>query len=155
MSKLTDDVEKAISGYVTDLGMSLEYTELVKEGGNSIYRIVVDKPDSKVSIDDCEALSRAVEDIVDKYVKVKEGYVLEVSSAGLERQLKNVRLYNKYIGYDIYVKLYKKISDLKELEGKLISVSDDSITIETNGEKICIELSNIAHANTIYNFDNM
>lgn len=155
MSKLTDDVEKAISGYVSDLGLCLEYTELVKEGGNSIYRIVVDKPDSKVSIDDCEALSRAVEDKVDEYVKVKEGYVLEVSSAGLERQLKNVKLYNKYIGYDIYVKLFKKINDLKEFEGKLLDASDENITMEINGEKICIELSNIAHANTIYNFDNM
>lgn len=155
MSKLTDQVEMAISGYISDLGLCLEYTELVKEGGNSIYRIVVDKEGSKVSIDDCEALSRVVEDTVDKYVKVQDGYVLEVSSAGLERQLKNIKLYTKYIGYDIYVKLYKKIGNLKELEGKLLSVRDDSITIETNGEEICIELSNIAHANTIYNFDNM
>jgi len=155
MSKLTDDVEKAISGYVIDLGLELEYTELVKEGENSIYRIVVDKAESKVSIDDCEALSRAVEDIVDKYVNVKEGYVLEVSSAGLERQLKNIKLYNKYIGYDIYVKLFKKIGDTKEYEGKLVSVSDDSITIDKSGEEICIELSNIAHANTIYDFDNI
>ena len=155
MSKLTDEVEKAISGYVSELGLSIEYTELVKEGGNNIFRIVIDKEDSKVSIDDCEALSRAVEDTVDKYVKVQDGYVLEVSSAGLERQLKNIKLYNKYVGYDIYVKLYKKIEDLKELEGKLLSVRDDSITIERNGEEICIEFSNIAHANTIYNFDNM
>lgn len=155
MSKLTDDVEKAISGYITDLGLCLEYTELVKEGGNSIFRIVVDKLGSKVSIDDCETLSRAVEDKVDEYVKVKDGYVLEVSSAGLERQLKNLKLYNKYIGYDIYVKLFKKIGDVKELEGKLFVVDDNSITIEKDGEKICIELSNIAHANTIYNFDNM
>ena len=88
-------------------------------------------------------------------VKVKDGYVLEVSSAGLERQLKNVKLYNKYIGYDIFVKLFKKLGDTKEIEGKLLSSSDESIEMEVNGEKICIELSNIAHANTIYNFDNM
>jgi len=155
MSKLTDDVEKAISGYVIDLGLELEYTELVKEGENSIYRIVVDKAESKVSIDDCEALSRAVEDIVDKYVNVKEGYVLEVSSAGLERKLANLKLYNKYIGSEVRLKLFKKINDKKELQGKLVSVSDDSITIDKSGEEICIELSNIAHANTIYDFDNI
>lgn len=153
MSQLTDKVENAILQNITDLGLELEYTEYVKEGGNNIYRIVVDKPQGNVAVDDCEALSRNVEDIVDKYVNVKDGYVLEVSSAGLERQLKNVRLYNKYIGYEIKVKLFSKVNNEKEYQGKLVKVNDDSIVIEVQNEEILIDLKNIAHANTVYDFE--
>ena len=155
MSKLTDKVEEAIDSIVVSLGLELEYTELVKEGGNSIYRVVIDKPGANVSIEDCENLSRTIEDTVDKFVNVKEGYVLEVSSAGLERELKNIRLYKKYVGYDVRVKLFKKVNDEKEIEAKLVSANDNEIVLEKDGEKICIEYSNIAHANTIYDFENM
>ena len=95
MSQLTDKVENAILQNITDLGLELEYTEYVKEGENNIYRIVVDKPQGNVAVDDCEALSRNVEDIVDKYVNVKDGYVLEVSSAGLARTIKRLGIYIK------------------------------------------------------------
>ena len=153
MSQLTDKVENAILQNIIDLGLELEYTEYVKEGENNIYRIVVDKPQGNVAVDDCEALSRNVGDIVDKYVNVKDGYVLEVSSAGLERQLKNVRLYNKYIGYEIKVKLFSKVNNEKEYQGKLVKVNDDSIVIEVQNEEILIDLKNIAHANTVYDFE--
>lgn len=153
MSQLTDKVENAISQNVADLGLELEYTELVKEGENNIYRIVVDKKDASVSINDCENLSRSVEDIVDKYVNCKDGYVLEVSSAGLERQLKSLKLYNKYIGYEIKVKLFKKVNDKKEYQGNLVKVNEDSIVMEVENEEILIELKNIAHANTVYHFE--
>ncbi len=153
MSQLTDKVENAIKQNIVDLGLELEYTELVKEGENNIYRIVIDKPNDKVSVDDCEALSRSVEEIVDKFVNVSGGYVLEVSSAGLERQLKNHKLYEKYIGYEIRVKLFKKIDDEKELVGKLVEVNDNDIVIEKDNNTIKIDSSNIAHANTVYNFE--
>ena len=153
MSQLTDKVENAILQNIADLGLELEYTEYVKEGENNIYRIVVDKPEGNVAVDDCEALSRNVEDIVDRYINAKDGYVLEVSSAGLERQLKNVRLYNKYIGYEIKVKLFSKVNNEKEYQGKLVKVNDDSIVIEVQNEEILIDLKNIAHANTVYDFE--
>ena len=155
MSQLTDKVESAIVDIVISLGLELEYTELVKEGENNIYRVVVDKPGDKVSIDDCEALSRAIEDIVDKYVMVKDGYVLEVSSAGLERKLVNLKLYNKYIGSEVKLKLFKKINDVKELQGKLIDVKNDIIVVNIDNNDIEINIKDIAAGNTVFDFDNM
>lgn len=155
MSQLTDKVESAIENIVVSLGLELEYTELVKEGGNNIYRVVVDKPGDKVSIDDCEALSRAIEDIVDKHVNVKDGYVLEVSSAGLERKLVNLKLYKKYIGYDVRLKLFKKINDTKELQGKLVDVKDNIIVLNVSGSDTEIDIKDIASGNTVFDFDNI
>lgn len=155
MSQLTDKVESAIVDIVGSMGLELEYTELVKEGENNIYRVVVDKSEDKVSIDDCEALSRAIEDIVDKYVMVKDGYVLEVSSAGLERKLVNLKLYNKYIGSEVKLKLFKKINDVKELQGKLIDVKNDIIVVNIDNNDIEINIKDIAAGNTVFDFDNM
>ena len=155
MSQLTDKVEKAIENIICEMKLELEYTEFVKEGENNIFRVVIDKPNDKVSIDDCEALSRTIEDTVDKIVNVKDGYVLEVSSAGLERKLVNLKLYNKYIGSEVSVKLFKKILDTKQLQGKLIDVNDDAIVLEIDNNKVEINIKDIAHANTVFDFDNM
>lgn len=155
MSQLTDKVESAIEDIIVSLGLELEYTELVKEGENNIYRVVVDKPEDKVSIDDCEALSRAIEDTVDKLVNVKDGYVLEVSSAGLERKLVNLKLYKKYIGYEVKMKLFKKINSAKELQGKLVDVKNDIIVLNIDDSDVEINIKDIAHANTVFDFDNM
>lgn len=155
MSQLTDKVESAIENSVTSLGLELEYTEFVKEGENNIYRVVVDKIEDKVSIDDCEALSREIEDTVDKYVNVKDGYVLEVSSAGLERKLVNLKLYRKYIGNEVRLKLFKKILDKKELQGKLLEVNENNIVLNISGNDIEIDIKDIATGNTVFDFDNM
>ena len=154
MSVLTDKVEEAILNDITSMGLELEYTELVKEGENNIYRVVIDKPLGNVSIDDCEKLSRAIEDTVDKYVNVQGGYVLEVSSAGLERNLVNLKLFKKYIGSNIRVKLFKKIENTKELVGKLTHVTDDTVCINVEDKDVSINIKDIAHANTVYDFDN-
>lgn len=155
MSQLTDKVETAIDNVVASLGLELEYTELVKEGENNIYRVVVDKPNDKVSIEDCETLSRSIEDTVDKLVNVKDGYVLEVSSAGLERKLANLKLYNKYIGNEVRLKLFKKINDVKEIQGILKDVKNDIVVITKDDNDIEINIKEIAAGNTVFDFDNM
>lgn len=154
--KLEQKVEENISKTITDLGFEIEYVEFVKEGISSILRIVIDKVGDIVSIDDCETVSRAIEETVDNCTGNNE-YVLEVSSPGLERQLKNAKLFRKYVGSEIYVKVFKKLEEGKEIKGKLVKVSDsdDRITIEVGQKNIEIEFSNIASAHTIYDFDKL
>lgn len=152
-NKLIENIENNISKKVNELGFEIEYIEMVKEGGNNILRIVLDNPEKPVNIDDCETVSRAVEDDIDKLVKNE--YVLEVSSPGLERQLKNINLYNKYIGNKIYVKLYKKIEYGKEFEAMLDAVNNDDETIEItleDGNSIKLKTEDIASAHTVYDF---
>lgn len=153
MSKLTDNIKEKIMPDVLENGLQLEYVELIKEGAENILRIVVDKPDDKISVEDCEKLSRQVEDKVDEMVKVENGYILEVSSAGLEREIKNIELFNKYKGSKIKVKLYNKVEGLKEFEGILDSVSDSNINVVVEGKNIEIEMKNIAAAKTVYDFN--
>ena len=94
--KVEVKVEELIEPIVKKLGFEIEYVEFVKEGSNNVLRVVIDKIGEKMWVEDCENVSRAIEDIVDK--NINQEYVLEVSSPGLERQLKNIKLYKKYTG---------------------------------------------------------
>ncbi len=151
---LKDNIENSIKENVCALGYEIEYTEVVKEGKENYVRVVIDKPGESLNTEDCEKVSRAIEEKVDSIVKLDDGYILEVSSAGLERQLKNIRLFKKYIGENVLVRLYKKILDKKEFEGKLIDVTDDNvIVIETADGNVNINFVDIAAANTVYDFN--
>ena len=152
MSKLTDNIEAKIVKDVEDLGYEIEYTEYVKEGGNKIFRVVIDKVGTSLTTDDCEIVSRKIEDTVDSLMAKDEAYVLEVSSPGLERALKNNKLYKKYIGNNVRIKLYQKIEDSKELEGTLLESEEEYIVLLVEDKKIKIEKENIACGNTVYEF---
>ncbi len=152
-SKIEDKIENEISVRINELGFEIEYIEYVKEGDRNILRIVLDKKDGIVTIDDCELVSRDVEDRVDKLISGE--YVLEVSSPGVERQIKNLRLYNKYLNNEIYVKLFKKDEDGKEFTGILNEVSDEEkyIVLKLDNKDKKIFLKDIATAHTVYDFD--
>lgn len=147
-----DNIEKIIIPKIKEEGFEIEYVEFVKEGDNNILRVVIDNPNGNVAIDDCEKISRKIEDDIDK--NIDKEYVLEVSSAGLERQLKNIKLFKKYIESEVYIKLYKKIDDKKEITGILKSVNDNNIVIESLEKEYIFNIKDIAVAHTIYDFDN-
>ena len=152
MSKLTDNIESKIIQDVNLLGYEIEYTEYVKEGDAKIFRVVIDKVGSSLTTDDCEIVSKKIEDKVDSLMAKDEAYVLEVSSPGLERALKNNKLYKKYIGNNVRIKLYQKVEDSKELIGVLTESEEDYIVLEIENKQIRIERENIACGNTVYEF---
>lgn len=151
--KIEEKIENEIASRVEELGFEIEYVEYAKEGDRNILRIVLDKKEGIVTIDDCELVSRDVEDRVDKLITGE--YVLEVSSPGVERQIKNLRLYNKYINKEIYVKLFKKDEDGKEFTGILNEVNDEEkyIILKINELDKKIYLKDIAVAHTVYDFN--
>lgn len=165
-NKLINEIEKSIGKDVTDLGFDIEYVEYVNEMGNNILRVVIDKIDGNIDVDDCENVSRKIEDTIDKLMKQDKEYILEVSSAGLEKQLKNIKLYKKYIGSELQIKLYKKTDilkdvKLKEFDAKLISVNEEEnkITLKKNISNIDItfniDIKDVASAHTVFDYDKL
>ncbi len=156
--KIEEKIYECILQDVQSIGYDIEYIEYVKEGKDNILRLVIDKANSDISIDDCEKVSRYIDEKVEKNMK-DEAYVLEVSSPGLERQLKNSRLYKKYIGKNIHIKVFKKTEYGKEFDAKLIDYIDDThevvvqIIDDENKENIILNLKDISSAYTIYDFD--
>jgi ribosome maturation factor RimP len=106
-----------------ELGKPLYIVEIVIFGDNNIY-VEIDHEETSVSIEDCVAVSRNIEHNLDRE---EEDFQLEVSSAGLDKPLRNYKQYVKNIGRSLKVKLVEQ----GKLEGKLIQADKDQITLET------------------------
>ena len=124
-------------------GFELVDVEYVKEAGSWYLRVYIDK-EGGVTIDDCQAVSRAFNEILDKENYITDQYIFEVSSPGLTRPLKKEKDYAKSIGKLIDIKLYKAVEGLKEYTGVLKEYDKDNITIEIDDNLIKIERSNLA-----------
>lgn len=156
MIKKSELLEKELKKDIYNLGYDLEYIEIVKEANDKIVRIVIDRLDSEyIGAEDLEKVSKSVEDKVDDLIGSDEKYILEISSAGLERKLKSKELYIKYTGRKVCIKLYKKINDKKEYIGILKEVDDDKIILSTpdlEEDVLEIKFESIACGNTVYDF---
>jgi ribosome maturation factor RimP len=136
--------EALIMPILQNNGFELYDVEYVKEGSEWYLRFYIDK-EGGIDINDCELVSRAYSEIVDKEDFIEEAYILEVSSPGLGRTLKKDKHLEKSIGEEVEIKLYKPIGKQKEFVGLLKGFDKDSIRIETEeGTEISFERTNIA-----------
>ena len=116
--KITEQVWQFAEPVVLEHGCTLWDVEYVREGGDWFLRLYIDK-DGGVNITDCEAISRAVDPILDEKDPIPDSYTFEVCSAGLERALKRPQDFEKFLGSPVLVKLYRPKDGAKEFPGKL------------------------------------
>jgi len=126
--------EKLLAPIIEENNFDLYDVEYVKEGSGFYLRVFVDKEDG-FSIDDCELVSRALSDLLDKEDFISDAYILEVGSPGLGRQLKKDRHFEKSIGEEVEVRLYKAVDKQKEWAGVLTDYTVDKITINLDDDK--------------------
>ena len=141
--KITEQVASFAQPIVEEKGCTLWDVEYVREGSERFLRLYIDK-DGGVSIDDCEAVARAVDPILDEKDPIAESYHFEVCSAGLERPLKRPSDFEKFMGSPIMVKLYRPRNGLKEIPGILRGYEEGRVTVEAGKEMITFEKSEIA-----------
>ena len=122
--------EEILLPVTKERGVEIYDVEYVKEGSDWYLRAYIDK-EGGVTIEDCEKVSRAVSDIMDREDFIKDAYILEVSSPGLGRALKKDKHLLRSIGEEVEVKTYKPIEKQKEFAGILKAFDEESITIET------------------------
>jgi ribosome maturation factor RimP len=116
-------------------GVEIWDVEYLREAGQWFLRVYIDK-DGGIGIDDCEALSRALDPVLDEQDLIPDSYVFEVSSAGAERQLKRASDFERFIGSNVEVKLYKSFEGRKEYVGRLLGYDEGAVTIECAGREL-------------------
>ena len=118
--------------------------EYVKEGSNWYLRAYVDKPGG-ITINDLESVSRRLSDLLDEIDFISDTYILEVSSPGLGRPLKKDRDFDRSIGEEVEVHLYRSLNGNKQYVGLLKSYDKDTITIEDeDGSEISLDRVNVS-----------
>ncbi len=146
-------IRDLLEQHINTLGYEVWDIEYVKEGSEWYLRITIDKSEG-ISIDDCEKVHRKIEPLLDESDPIDGSYRLEVSSPGIERELRTPRHYDWSVGKEISLKLYTAFNGKKILRGSLSSFSDGIITIrESDGNEIKIERSSVSRANIYFNYN--
>lgn len=144
MAKVTDAVEKLVKPLIEETGCTLWDIEYVKEAGNWFLRVYIDK-EVGVSIEDCEAVSRPLSDLLDEEDPIEGSYVLEVSSAGADRILKKPEHFTQFLEKEVELKLYRGKDGQKDWVGFLKEYSNGDVTLQVGeAEPVVFEKKEVA-----------
>ena len=126
--------ETLITPLIKANNFELVDVEYVKEGSTSYLRVYIDKEDG-ITVEDCTLLSREFNLILDEKDYIDDTYIFEVSSPGLMRPLKKDKDFQRNLGKQVEIKLFKSLDKQKEFEGELRSFDKDNIVVMMEDEK--------------------
>ena len=133
-----------------ELGIWVWDVEFVKEGARRVLRITVDSEEG-INIDDCEKLHRAIDPLLDEADLIEEQYYLEVSSPGIERELKTDVHIEACEGWDVEVKLYAPRDGSKLFRGVLMPLAENGdIRISVGEETMNFPRDTVAKISTYF-----
>ncbi len=142
---LAEPVAEEIGCWVWDV-------EFVKEGARRILRITIDSEEG-ITIDDCEKMHRAIDPILDEADPIEEQYYLEVSSPGVERELRTEEHVMACEGWDVEVRLYAPLNGAKNFRGVLLALGEQGeIRIDANGTVMEFPRASVAKIQTYFEF---
>lgn len=144
----TEELLVSIAG---ENGVEVYDVEYVKEGSDWYLRVFIDKAEG-VSILDCENVSRALSEVLDREDFIPDAYILEVSSPGLGRTLKKDKHLQKSIGQEVEIKLFKPIDKCKEFSGVLESFDKETLTVVQGEDVRSFQRSDIALVRLAFDF---
>ena len=130
MSKITDRVAELARPVVEENGCTLWDVEYVREAGTWYLRVLIDK-EGGLCINDCEAISRTLDPILDEEDPIPDSYVFEVGSAGAERELKRPGDFEKFMGSSVEVKFYQPVDGKKTVVGTLEGYENGDVTVNS------------------------
>ena len=144
--------EELITPILDRMNFELVDVEYVKEGGTWYLRAYIDK-EGGITVNDCEAVAREMNEILDREDFVEDSYVFEVSSPGLGRPLKKEKDYIRSMGKEVEIRTYRAINREKEFYGILSAYDENAVTIKTeDGTEMTFEKSDIALIRLAFDF---
>lgn len=125
--RIEAEVEKIVEELLVNTALELVAVDYVKER-DWYLRVFIDK-EGGVDLDDCQDLSRKLEELLDTQDLIKTSYILEVSSPGLDRELKKPRDFQREMGKDIDVSLFAPLDGKKVVTGPLSAYDGETINV--------------------------
>jgi ribosome maturation factor RimP len=145
-------VREGITPTADALGYTLWDVEFLKEGSRRILRVTIDNEEG-ITIEDCEKMHRAIDPILDEIDPIEDAYDLEVSSPGIERDLRTTAHIDACIGERVEARFFAPFEGIKQLEGILIGrEGEETVCIEVNGEEKKFPRSAISKLQTLFDF---
>ena len=149
---IVQTVREGISPVADALGYILWDVEFVKVGARRILRITIDSDDG-ITIEDCERMHRAIDPVLDEIDPIEDAYDLEVSSPGIERDLRTDAHIDACIGERAEVRFFAPYEGKKSLEGVIAGREESEwLLLEQNGEVLRLPRDKIAKIKTLFDF---
>lgn len=142
------DIEQLIKPVVENLEYQFWGCEFLVQGKHSLLRIYIDKAEG-ITVDDCSAVSRQINALLEVEGLIRNSYSLEVSSPGIYRTLFCREQYQQYIGSSIEIKLNKALNESKKLCGSIQKVEENAVTLQVADAIVEVPFHQIVKANLI------
>ena len=146
---IKDKVREAIEPTVNELGYRIWDVTYQKLGADYHLEITIDC-DAGINIEDCEKVHRAIDPILDEKDFIEGFYYLEVSSPGIERELRCEEHIRLSLGQKVEVKLFSAKDGRKSFVATLNSYEDGKASFTLDGESVSLSLSEISKMTTVF-----
>ena len=159
MKKSSGNIAETVRALAEPIAESFGYflwdVEYVKEGARRILRLTIDtEAEEGITIDDCEKMHRAIDPVLDEADPIEEAYYLEVSSPGLERELRTEDHIRACEGWEVEIRLFAPMDGSKVFVGTLGQLGEDgSVALETKSGTLTFAKGAVAKITTVFHFD--
>ena len=126
---------KLIEPEANALGFALVRVAMFGGRTDPTLQVMAERPDTRqLGLEDCEALSRRISDVLDASDPIEEAYRLEVSSPGIDRPLTRAQDYNDWQGFEARIRLAAPLNGRKQFDAKIVGLEGD--TVKVYAEKV-------------------
>lgn len=143
---LKSEIEKILSEYFDSNNLDLVELKLFFQSGRINIRFLVDYKNAGITLDKCAQANQDIAQVLEGSNLIDASYVIDVSSPGLDRPLKNQGDFHRAMGQDLDVYFSHQLNDKLQLSGKLVGVNSEGIILESDNEKVNIKYEDISKA---------
>jgi len=149
--RIAESVRQIVTPVLASEGMELIDIEYRREGRGWVLRVFIDKKGG-VTLDDCTNVSHQIGDLIEVKDIIDHPYILEVSSPGVNRPLKNISDFERFKGKQVKIKARILIDGRRNFEGTLTGYDQGIVRIAIDSKIYGIPYKEIVKANLIYDF---
>ncbi|RJP29730.1 MAG: ribosome maturation factor RimP [Candidatus Omnitrophota bacterium] len=141
-----EELRDLIRPLLENEGFTLVELNFFRAQDKAVVKILADRRSGGISIDECARLNQQIGDLLDSRDTIKDKYLLEVSSPGLDRPLRTREDFGRCIGKEARFFLKEQFDSKLEYSGKILDVKDDSVSIDSAGRVIELPIRIISKA---------
>lgn len=151
---IAEQIEALVTPVAEELELYIWDVEFAKRGPDYYLTVTIDS-DEGIDIEDCEKMHRAIDPILDEADLIEKAYMLEVSSPGIERELRREEHYEWAVGETVEFKLYAPVNGTKTVTGELVAFTNADLTVSVKGTETVLDRKNVSKAKTVFDFGNI
>lgn len=140
-----DTVREIVLPVCEEMNLKLWDVTFEKEGADWFLKVLVEKEEESIDINECETFSRKIDPLIDEADPIDQSYYLEVGSPGLGRRLRCAEHFERYLGSEVYIRLIRPDENgVKEYEGRLESYDNAQIVVNVDNAQKTVRLGDAA-----------